>query len=599
MELTRKQAVKAMVGAGIAVAAGLRPGVAIAASGTARGHGSVIERDVCVIGGGSSGTYTALRLQDLGKSVVLVEGKDRLGGHCETYHDPETGLTTDIGVTVFHDQPIVRDYFGRFGVPLIPAGELGGGGSGAIYADFRTGLPVDGYVPPVPTALGTYYGILQQYPYLTDGYDLPDPVPAELLLPWGAFVTQYGLGSIAQIAFSFGQGFNNIDQLPAVYVLKYFGLGVVTGILTGSFLTTEGRNNSALYEQATAHLGEDVLLSTTVRSTERDGSSGVLLRVNTPTGPRTIRAGKLVITAPPLLSNLTAFDTDARERALFSRFQHGNYYTALLELPGVPADLTVSNTGADTPWNLPPLPAVYALSPSSVPGLHDMKYGSAAPLTGPRVRANILADLRPPPGRGHPARHPAGVQDVRQPRPVRADRQCVRHRWRLLPRPVRAPGPPPHLLERGGFPGPRLHAALAVHGDAAAAYRELTAPFRYNTGAPLPCWVGAGPRRSGDEGENRRTQSRPSQPGSGGLRCLLGSRALGQRGAGQVEFGAYSLADRVSVQYGPAVRQRLDAHARRRHPQHGFGQANPAGEGLGGLADLGGAQRQRGRCGVE
>jgi hypothetical protein len=394
VELTRKQAVKAMVGAGIGVVAGLRPGAALAASGTAGGgQVGVIERDVVVIGGGSSGTYTAVRLRDLGKSVVLVERRDRLGGHCETYHDPETGLTTDIGVTVFHDEPIVHDYFDRFGVPLVPSGELGGGGPGAIYADFRTGLRVDGYVPPVPTALGTYYGILQQYPYLSDGYDLPDPVPAELLLPWGDFVTKYGLDSIAQIAFNFGQGFNRIETLPAVYVLKYFGLGVITGILNGSFLTVAGRNNSALYEEATTHLGEDVLLSTTVTGTERDGSSGVLLRVSTPTGPRTIRAGKLVVTAPPLLSNLGAFDTDARERALFGRFQHGNYYTGLLQLHGVPADLTVSNIGADTPWNLPPLPAAYAISPSSVPGLYDVKYGSTAPLTAARVRANILADL--------------------------------------------------------------------------------------------------------------------------------------------------------------------------------------------------------------
>jgi len=59
-------------------------------------------------------------------------------------------------------------------------------------------------------------GCRQRSPYLTDGYDLPDPVPAELLLPWGQFVAQYGLESIGQIAFNFGQGFNRIETLPAV-----------------------------------------------------------------------------------------------------------------------------------------------------------------------------------------------------------------------------------------------------------------------------------------------------------------------------------------------------------------------------------------------
>jgi len=41
-----------------------------------------IHRDVCILGGGSSGTYAAIRLsQDLGKSVVVIEKAGRLGGH--------------------------------------------------------------------------------------------------------------------------------------------------------------------------------------------------------------------------------------------------------------------------------------------------------------------------------------------------------------------------------------------------------------------------------------------------------------------------------------------------------------------------------------
>jgi hypothetical protein len=393
MEWTRKQALKALAGTGVAAAVALRPGVAAAAGASGGGAGRVIERDVCVIGGGSSGTYTAVRLRDAGRSVVVVESKNRLGGHCETYHDPQTGDTTDIGVTVFHDTPLVRGYFGRFGVDLTTLPGFGGGTT--TYADFRTGRVVDGYTPSVPTALGTYFGILQQYPYLATGFDLPDPVPAELLLPWGDFIAANGLESIAQLAYQFGQGFNDILRLPALYVLKYFGTGVVTGILQNSFLTTAHRDNSELYEKAGAFLGADVLLGSTVRSADRDcAGGGVLLEVDTPDGPLTVKAGKLLITVPPLPAKLTAFDLDARERAVFGRFRQGNYYTALMELSGVPADLTVQNVGADTPYNLPPLPASYAFSPSSVPGLHDVKYGSSTPVADSVVRGNILADLK-------------------------------------------------------------------------------------------------------------------------------------------------------------------------------------------------------------
>lgn len=62
--------------------------------------GSTISRDVCIVGGGSSGTHAAIRLSDIGKSVLVVEQKGRLGGHTETYNDPMSGLKYDIGVEV-------------------------------------------------------------------------------------------------------------------------------------------------------------------------------------------------------------------------------------------------------------------------------------------------------------------------------------------------------------------------------------------------------------------------------------------------------------------------------------------------------------------
>lgn len=39
-----------------------------------------IEKDVCIIGGGASGTYAAVRLQQMGVSVALVEKERKLGG---------------------------------------------------------------------------------------------------------------------------------------------------------------------------------------------------------------------------------------------------------------------------------------------------------------------------------------------------------------------------------------------------------------------------------------------------------------------------------------------------------------------------------------
>jgi hypothetical protein len=54
----------------------------------------VITRNVCIIRSSASGTYGAIRLNDLGKSVVVVEQQSELGGQTETYTDPASGNKT-------------------------------------------------------------------------------------------------------------------------------------------------------------------------------------------------------------------------------------------------------------------------------------------------------------------------------------------------------------------------------------------------------------------------------------------------------------------------------------------------------------------------
>ena len=381
MPLTRRTALGVLAGSGVAAVAGA-PSAAAAAP--------VIRRDVCVVGGGSSGTYTAVRLRDLGRSVVVVESGGRLGGHCETFHDPVTGGTADIGVIVFHDLPLVRQYFARFDVPLV---SFGGFRETPIYVDYRTGKPVPGYSPPAPVALPAYLGLLQQHPYLAAGFDLPDPVPPELLMPFGDLVEQAGLESIVQLVFGFSQGIGDLLRQPVLYVMKLIGLGVVQNVLANSFLTTADQNNSALYEKATAFLGEDVLFHARVIRVQR-GAGGVRLTVRTPHGPRIIHCGKLVVTAPPVPATFAGFDLDQVERRVFARFRSGAYWTAVARLSGIPPELSVVNVGADTRYNLPPLPGIYSVTPTGIPDLWHVKYGSSVPLPEHQVRRNIVADIR-------------------------------------------------------------------------------------------------------------------------------------------------------------------------------------------------------------
>ena len=354
---------------------------------------SIIWRDVAIIGGGSTGTYSAINLRDMGKSVVVVEAKDRLGGHTETYTDPATNITIDIGVVLFQNLSVVRDYFARFNIPLE---RVGSSSPGLVteYVDFRTGKIVSGYSPPSPSAALAAYGVqVAKYPALENGFYLPEPVPVDLLLPIGDFVQKYDLGSAVNLIFFFAQGLGDLLRQPTVYVFKNFGLGVLTDLATG-FLTSAHHDNSELYEKATTELGADVLLNSNIVAMDRSSNSSVKIIVNTASGLKLILSQKVIMTIPPKLDNLFGWDLSIQEIALFSQFNNSAYYTSLLRDTGIPDNVSFVNVGVDTAYDLPVFPGAYKIQPTSVPGLRIIMYGSATALSNDHVKANIISTVQ-------------------------------------------------------------------------------------------------------------------------------------------------------------------------------------------------------------
>src|SRR5581483_8203687 len=275
MKVTRRDALKfAGAAVGAAVGTSIGPRVARASSTT------VIERDVCVIGGGSAGTHAAVRLGDLGKSVMLVERSARLGGHAETFTDPATGVPIDIGVVDFENTPAVTAYLNRFGVQTASSSFAQ---QASVNIDFQTGKTVT-ISPPsaadVTAALSQYYQILStQYPYLSAGFQLPDPVPAELAAPFSSFVQAHGLQALVPTIFQFAQGAGDLLNDPALYVLKLFSLNVVGSIFSGGFLNLP-QGTHQLYNPAQTYLGNNLLLNAQLQSITRGDVVETL--VNTP-----------------------------------------------------------------------------------------------------------------------------------------------------------------------------------------------------------------------------------------------------------------------------------------------------------------------------
>ena len=354
---------------------------------------SIIRRDVAIIGGGSTGTYSAIGLRDLGKSVVVVETQGRLGGHTETYTDPATNFTVDIGVIVFHDLDIVKDCFARFNVPLV---KLGGASSSTAteYVDFRTGKIASGYsAPNFSDALATYITQIAKYPDLENGFYLSDPVPTDLLLSFGKFAKKYAIEPALDFLFDFAQGLGDLLHQPTLYVFKNLGIGVMQDSVTG-FLTTARHDNSELYEKATTELGADALLNSTVVAMDRGSKNNVKILVSTPSGFKLILSQKVIMTIPPKLNNLAGWDLSAQEITLFSQFTNSGYYTCLLRNTGIPDNVSFVNVGTNTPYNIPILPGIYKIQPTGIPGLTTIKYGSATTLPNDQVKADLLATIQ-------------------------------------------------------------------------------------------------------------------------------------------------------------------------------------------------------------
>jgi hypothetical protein len=387
MRIRRRDVIKVATSSVVAAAAMKMAGRSARAADAKR-----IVRDVCVLGGGSAGTYAAVQLRNLGKSVVVLEKQSRLGGHAQTLI--VDNLPINIGVQVFEgDNPLVTSYCKQLGVPLIAVPTTGG--PPAANVDMRTGAAV-AITPPSDIALGTaietYFGVLEsQFSYLDTGFNLPNPVPTDLLLPFGDFVTKYGLDALVPTAFEFSQGVGDMMGDPAIYVMKNFSLSVVGAIATDSFVAVP-TGTASLYDAAAAFLGADAIVNAQILVVAR-GRDHVEVLVETPDGPVLVQAGKLVVAFPPTLFNLAPLVPDELEISLFSRFVPNYYATSLVQVSGIPPE-GINNVNASTRDNLPVLPGLYGLQPTLVPDYFVALYGSTTWLPDDFVKEDITASIQ-------------------------------------------------------------------------------------------------------------------------------------------------------------------------------------------------------------
>lgn len=363
-----------------------------------------ITRDVAIIGGGASGTYAASRLREKGFSVTLVEKLDRLGGHSQTYTDPVSQKAIEYGVVFFHDNKLTRDFMTRHGIEPYSNTITDPSLHRIEFYDLQTGEHTD-FQPPemhrVQAALQKYSDLLAaNFSYLEFGYDLPNPVPEELLMPFLDFVRNYELEDMLNLAFQMGQGYGDFLHEPTLYAMKIVSGEILQHVGRGSLLRT--KNNSELYGSVERELRDagDLFLGSRVIETDRnpdkDGYTSLLVEDKNGL-PTTIRARQLLLTVPPTIDILTGFFTlTEREVAIFSQFKSNWYWAGVLRNARLP-DFEVQNVDLSNPGGVPTLPGMYVFEATDAPDIHTFWYGADARTgnqTEERIRNDVLETIK-------------------------------------------------------------------------------------------------------------------------------------------------------------------------------------------------------------
>src|SRR2546421_659039 len=157
--ISRRGLLGGAAAAGIAVTAGARPAGARsssnAAPGATAGAAASVNVDVVVVGAGLAGLTTARRLVHAGRSVVVLEARDRVGGRTLN-HELPNGHFGDVGGTwVGPTQDRIHALAAEVDVHTFAQPDAG---KAVYYANGRRSTYSDtgptGTAPPDPTVIG-------------------------------------------------------------------------------------------------------------------------------------------------------------------------------------------------------------------------------------------------------------------------------------------------------------------------------------------------------------------------------------------------------------------------------------------------------------
>lgn len=260
--------------------------------------------------------------------------------------------------------------------------------------DFSLGIPIPAQNESVTqaqnqaiaSAAQSYtVNVLSKYPWIDAGFLVPDPVPAELLLPFGELAKKYSFEALLPVIAQYNFYTGDISTIAALYGVKGLGPGLL-GSLFGKFIIAASGDARSLYQAAAKELGDSVLLESTIVSVRRTAKTGkpVTILVKQPgQPPKLINAKKLLVAIPQTMSNIGTYDISGHERDIFSKFTALGFWAGVAIIPGLAN--AIRNVGVQTPYNQPVIPGPPGIQASAAPGyfttlvgFNDLNYTEAS-----------------------------------------------------------------------------------------------------------------------------------------------------------------------------------------------------------------------------
>ncbi|MFL5767714.1 MAG: flavin monoamine oxidase family protein [Actinomycetota bacterium] len=272
-----------------------------------------MDADVVVIGGGFAGLVAARDLRERGRSVILLEARDRLGGRTWYRTLPGTDVSVEYGGTWFwtDGHPALAAEIERYGLEVdqLPAPSTV---SWITRAGRVTGSDAG---PALRTAMASADHLLE--PVLARVAASWDPADrtslADLDVPFTGWLRALGLRAEVEdflLAFCAAMGGGDPDEQSALAILAD---AVNTGYRFEEAFTDVGqsltRGTKSLVDAIAADAGAEVRLGSIVRLIRSDGG-GAQADLD---GGGTISAGAAVVALPLNVWRDVAFDPSLSE----------------------------------------------------------------------------------------------------------------------------------------------------------------------------------------------------------------------------------------------------------------------------------------------